>query len=202
MLLPTTRSGRGAAYYNLLQLFQFIQVPLGKHQRAPGPPTSSLLRSSGLRSAGKLKRTLEGVMALIFGDTAVSVAAPSAPTLSRAKAKVDVALMLIRRDFWSKAVKSMSIQLGCLVESCLFPVYHRLRRHYPQERNDGGRRARCTVPRQNPSTQLPSSAQTNCHRVIVGLQENPGLPDNRLRLGLGSLFWFQAVRHDPRRSGD
>ena len=68
-----------------------------------------------------MTETLMGVLELMFdaeGGVAASsvskMATPSGATLSRARAKVDLALMIIRRHHWRKVIKDTSIQLGIL----------------------------------------------------------------------------------------
>ncbi|CAK9104013.1 unnamed protein product [Durusdinium trenchii] len=78
-----------------------------------------VLKSINLRNSSKMTETLMGVLELMFdaeGGVAASsvskMATPSGATLSRARAKVDLALMIIRRHHWRKVIKDTSIQLG------------------------------------------------------------------------------------------
>lgn len=70
-----------------------------------------------MRNSSKLEQTFAGVMDLVFGDTS-RIAAPSGSTIGRGRSKVDLALMLIRRNHWKSAIKETSIQLGYLASSC------------------------------------------------------------------------------------
>ena len=63
----------------------------------------------------QLKDTAEAVLALVLGPGAMAqVRMPHPSTISRGKAKLDVALMLTRQHFWDKNIKKTSIQLGSL----------------------------------------------------------------------------------------
>ena len=52
-------------------------------------------------------------MQLVFADFS-EVKVPSGATMSRARAKVDAALMVMRQYFWRSHVRDRSIQLGFL----------------------------------------------------------------------------------------
>lgn len=70
-------------------------------------------RSIRLRDSSDLKRAIEGVLQLMFEDYhQVSVA--SSATLSRARRKVDLAMMIHRRQEWvDTGISNSSIQLSC-----------------------------------------------------------------------------------------
>ncbi|CAL1138192.1 unnamed protein product, partial [Cladocopium goreaui] len=100
MLVAAERSGKGAAYYNLHQLFHFVRA------------------STTLRNSSKMGDALQNWLHLFFGskdEVAVindKVKCPSGGTISRARPKVDVGLMLMRRKFWKENWQNTSIQLG------------------------------------------------------------------------------------------
>ena len=59
-----------------------------------------------------MKRTFQAVLNLLLGEDCNNIQAPSGPTMSRARSKVDASLMLMRRRFWAQNVLMYSIQLG------------------------------------------------------------------------------------------
>lgn len=69
------------------------------------------LRSIRLRDASHLKQAVESMLQLLFNDFSdVNVA--SAASLSRARRKIDVSMMLLRRQQWRDiGISSGSIQL-------------------------------------------------------------------------------------------
>ena len=71
------------------------------------------MRSRRLRDTADLQQAIQGVLQLMFEDyNEVTVA--SAATLSRARRKVDLAMMIHRRQQWVDiGVASTSIQLSC-----------------------------------------------------------------------------------------
>lgn len=70
------------------------------------------LRSIRLRSATDLKASIEGTMQLLFEDYS-SVKVASAPTMSRARRKIDLALMFLRRLEWEQlGIHNCSLQLS------------------------------------------------------------------------------------------
>ena len=73
------------------------------------------IRSSTLRNSSKMGDALKNWLNLLFGpefDDSSKVRCPSGSTISRGRAKVDVALMILRRRFWAENWKNSSIQLG------------------------------------------------------------------------------------------
>ena len=75
---------------------------------------STFARSINLRDGAYLKEALESMLQLMFDDWS-SVQVPSAATLSRARRKLDVAMMYHRRqELRDIGIKNLSIQLGLL----------------------------------------------------------------------------------------
>ena len=84
-----------------------------------------MLRSTTLRNSSKMADALKNWLDLLFGhaEDHANVQCPSGGTISRARPKVDVGLMLMRRKFWSENWMKTSIQLGYLtneISECLF----------------------------------------------------------------------------------
>ncbi len=71
-------------------------------------------RSIRLRDAAHLKHAVESMLQLLFNDYG-TVSVASKASLSRARRKVDVAMMFLRRRCWRDAgFKGTSVQLGFL----------------------------------------------------------------------------------------
>lgn len=73
-----------------------------------------IARSTTLRNSSKMTKTFQAILEMLLGETCSNVKAPSGPTMSRARPKVDAALMLMRRSYWEKNSSQRSIQLGHL----------------------------------------------------------------------------------------
>ena len=115
--LPMVRASKGQAFYSLSTLIRCMEVRLGfcLSQSAVSP------RTRNLRRVQKLQVTAAAVLKLLDGDDSRGLAPPVMPheaTLSRAKCKLDVACMFLRRQHWEKELHRSSIQLGTL-EWCL-----------------------------------------------------------------------------------
>ena len=71
-----------------------------------------ICRSIHLRDASRMKATVEAVLQLVFSDYC-DVWVPSAATISRARRKIDLAYMFLRRFEWiGRGIKNHSIQLS------------------------------------------------------------------------------------------
>ena len=93
-LSPTMRIGRGGSYYNLAQLMKFLNVTVH------------------LRDASALKKTVEATLQLLFEDYS-SVKLPHSSTMSRARRKVDLSMMFMRRLEWEQTgFQPISVQLS------------------------------------------------------------------------------------------
>ena len=70
------------------------------------------MRSINLRDASTLKKTIDATLQLLFEDY-TDVKVPSSATMSRARRKVDLAMMHFRRHEWQQTTfEPVSIQLG------------------------------------------------------------------------------------------
>ena len=123
---PSIVQGPGAPSYSLAQLFSVLRVKLGKHMHTQfsrvqvGSHCGNILRSKHLRSDKELGSVLDAAFELILGvdlSRSGDSTGPSAPTLSRARARLDLAHMLLRREQvrdW-KARNIHFMQLCCLI---------------------------------------------------------------------------------------
>lgn len=73
------------------------------------------LRSRQLRNVQQLQAAAMAILDLYHNAPAEeNTILPHASTISRAKPKIDVAMMLMRRMFWDGKFKGRSIQLGTM----------------------------------------------------------------------------------------
>jgi hypothetical protein len=71
-----------------------------------------MLRTIRLRDAKALKKTVEAALELLFDDFS-DVSVPSAPTMSRARRKIDLAIMFMRRqELAERGLEDCSVQLS------------------------------------------------------------------------------------------
>ena len=142
-LSPTMRIGRGGSYYNLAQLMKFLNVSLVWHclaamcflnqntsARIAGTVSNQTVlvtlhqnstptRTVHLRDASALKKTVEATLQLLFEDYS-SVKLPHSSTMSRARRKVDLSMMFMRRLEWEQTgFQQISVQLSPLDNSSL-----------------------------------------------------------------------------------
>ena len=77
---------------------------------------TSIVRSKETRSTKRLKIAVSACLELMLGCKidSTDIQIPSAPTLSRANAKLDVLLMKLRRLRWKRSAGNVFIQLGFL----------------------------------------------------------------------------------------
>ena len=74
------------------------------------------LRAIKLRDSKNLKQAVEATLQLLFDDYS-SLKVPSAATMSRARRKVDVAMMYLRRsELEATGIAESSIQLSFLIQ--------------------------------------------------------------------------------------
>ena len=77
---------------------------------------TSIVRSKQMRSTTRLNTAISACVELMLGCNidSTDIQVPSAPTLSRANAKLDVLLMKLRRLRWKRSEGNVFIQLGFL----------------------------------------------------------------------------------------
>ena len=109
--------GMGQGQFQFRIPFRSDCDPMASH--SSHPITSHSIpnwRSTTLRNSSKMSDALHHWLQILFGsnDFDADWKCPSGSTLSRARPKVDVSLMLLRRAFWQENWQKMSIQLGPL----------------------------------------------------------------------------------------